>query len=60
MTRAGSQDRQDEALWLVHRLNDALAVVDRRELRWNVTLALAGIVLALFALAGLMIWTAWR
>jgi hypothetical protein len=60
MTRAGNQDRQNEALWLVRRLNDAPAVVDRRELWWNVALALAGIVLALFALAGLMIWTAWR
>lgn len=59
MTRAMNKDRQDEALWLVHRLN-ALLVVDWRAQRWNVTLALVGIVLALFALAGLMIWAAWR
>jgi hypothetical protein len=55
-----TKDRQDEALWLVHRLNAALAVFDPRPLRWNVTLALAAIVLAIFALAGLMIWAAWR
>ena len=55
-----TKDRQDEALWLVHRLNEALALVDQRPLRWNVTLALTGIVLGLFALAGLMIWAAWR
>jgi hypothetical protein len=55
-----TKDRQDEALWLVHRLNDALALVDRRAMRWNVTLALTGVVLGLFALAALLIWTAWR
>ena len=60
MTRARNQDRQDEALWLVQRLNAALALVDRRALRWNVTVALTAIVLALFALAGAMIWAAWR
>jgi hypothetical protein len=52
--------RQDEALWLVHRLNAALALVDRRATRWDVTLALSAVVLGLFALAGLMIWAAWR
>jgi hypothetical protein len=52
--------RQDEALWLVHRLNAALALVDRRATRWDVTLALSAGVLGLFALAGLMIWAAWR
>jgi hypothetical protein len=55
-----NQDRQDEALWLVHRLNAALPLVDWRALRWNVTVALAAIVLALLALAAAMIWAAWR
>jgi hypothetical protein len=55
-----NKHRQDEALWLVRRLNDALAVVDWRAQRWNVTLALAAIVLALFVLAWVMIWAAWR
>jgi hypothetical protein len=55
-----TKGRQDEALWLVHRLNAAVAVVDWRAQRWNVTLALVGVVLAMFGLAGLMIWAAWR
>jgi hypothetical protein len=41
-----TKGRQDKALWLVHRFNDALA--------------LAGIVMAMFGLAGLMIWSAWE
>jgi hypothetical protein len=55
-----TKDREDEALWRVHRLNGALALIDQRPLRWHVTLALTGVVLGLFALAGLMIWAAWR
>ena len=56
-----NKHRQDEALWLAYRLNAALvSLVERRALRWNVTLALAVIVLGLFAMAGLMIWAAWR
>jgi hypothetical protein len=52
---------QDEALWLAYRLNAALvSLVERRALRWNVTLGLAVIVLGLFAMVGLMIWAAWR
>ena len=35
----------------MHRLNAALPLVDWRALRWNVTVALAAIVLALLALA---------
>ena len=53
-----NKHRQDEALWLVYRLNTALAVFDQRPLRWHVTIALAAVVLGLFALAGLMIWAA--
>ena len=55
-----TKDRRDEALWLVHRFNEALAPVNQRTQRWNVTLALVGIVLALFALSGAMIWAAWK
>jgi hypothetical protein len=46
--------------WLVHWLNAKAVATDRGEQRWNVFAVLAGIVLALFALAGTMIWTAWE
>lgn len=59
MTRAPNKDRQDEALWLVHRLNANATEAGRHEQRGNVTLALAVIVLSLLALAGLMVWAAW-
>jgi hypothetical protein len=58
--RATNKDRQDEALWLVHRLNAKKAVATQSEQRGNADLALVGIVLSLLALAGLMVWAAWQ
>jgi hypothetical protein len=55
-----NKDRQDEALWLLHWLNAKLATDDQSEQRRNVVLAAVGLVLALFALAGTLIWAAWR
>jgi len=58
--RATNEDRQDEALRLVHRLNAKKATATQSEQRENVNRALTGIVLSLLLLAGLLVWVAWQ
>jgi hypothetical protein len=57
-----SSRHADEALWLVHWLNAKAEAeaANRGEQRRSVFVALVGMILALFALAGTMLWTAWR
>ena len=57
--RATTQERQDEALWLVYQLN-ARSADARSELRWRGIFAFVAIVLVPLALAGVLIWAAWR
>ena len=57
-TRTPTQERQDDALWLVHQLN--VRGADGRSgqrRRGSFTLALIALPLAL---AGVLIWAAWR
>ena len=49
---------QDDALWLVHQLNVRAADGRSRQRRWG-TFTLAVVALPL-ALAGVLIWAAWR
>jgi hypothetical protein len=57
--RATTQERQDEALWLVYQLNarSADAMSGRR---WRGAFTLVAIALVPLALAGGLIWAAWR
>ena len=57
--RATTQERQDEALWLVYQLNarSADAMSGRR---WRGAITLVAIALVPLALAGGLIWAAWR
>ena len=56
--RATTQERQDEALWLVYQLN-ARSADARSGSRRRGTFALAVIVLVPLALAGVLIWASW-